>query len=129
MTTVRLIKKYPNRRLYDTRESRYITLADIRNLVLDNQDLVVIDKQSGCDITRSIFLQVISDEEEQCSSVLSLGFLTQIIRCRDKTRLETIATQLDLYLQDLMAQAQNLSPNEHGIDFATQSKKTLTSGP
>jgi polyhydroxyalkanoate synthesis regulator protein len=58
-TESRVIKKYPNRRLYDTVESRYITLADIRRLVMDKVDFLVIDKKSQEDITRSILSQVI----------------------------------------------------------------------
>ena len=58
MSEPRIIKKYPNRRLYDTEESRYITLADIRRLVLEEIDFVVIDKNSQQDITRNILLQV-----------------------------------------------------------------------
>jgi len=129
MTTAHIIKKYPNRRLYDTEESRYITLADVRDLVLDNRDLVVIDKRSGDDITRSILLQVISKEEQQCRAILSTDFLAQIIRCRDKARPELIASQLDQCLQDLMAHPQNLTANESDTEFAAQAKKTLTSGP
>ena len=63
MGTARVIKKYPNRRLYDTEESRYITLSDVRDLVLKKIDFVVIDKKSGDDITRTILLQVISEQE------------------------------------------------------------------
>ena len=63
MSEPRVIKKYPNRRLYDTVESRYITLADIRRLVVDNVDFVVIDKKSQQDITRTILLQVIAEQE------------------------------------------------------------------
>ena len=129
MTTARIIKKYPNRRLYDTEESRYITLADVRNLVLDDRELVVVDKRSGDDITRSILLQVISDEEQQCSNMLSMGFLAQIIRCRGIARPEQIASQLDQCLRDLIAQSQNFRANESDPEFAAQSKKSLTSGP
>jgi polyhydroxyalkanoate synthesis repressor PhaR len=76
----RLIKKYPNRRLYDTVESRYITLADIRDLVMNGSSVTVIDKQTGKDISRSIFLQVISDQEQQGEPILSEAFLSQVIR-------------------------------------------------
>jgi polyhydroxyalkanoate synthesis regulator protein len=55
----RVIRKYPNRRLYDTIESRYVTLADIRRLVIERIDFVVLDRKSQQDITRSILLQVI----------------------------------------------------------------------
>jgi polyhydroxyalkanoate synthesis repressor PhaR len=118
MTTARVIKKYPNRRLYDTEESRYITLADIRNLVLDDRELIVVDKRSGDDITRSIFLQVISDEEQSCGAMLSVDFLARIIRCGDNANPELIASQLDQCLQDLITQPQNLYTNESDKKFA-----------
>ena len=62
--TGRLIKKYPNRRLYDTRESAYITLCDVKILVLSGENFSVIDARSGEDLTRSILLQIIAEEEE-----------------------------------------------------------------
>src|SRR5712672_2398883 len=76
----RVIKKYPNRRLYDTVESRYITLADIRRLVTEKIDSVVIDKNSEEDITRSILLQVISEQEHAGEPMMSQDFLSQVIR-------------------------------------------------
>jgi polyhydroxyalkanoate synthesis repressor PhaR len=81
MSELRTIKKYPNRRLYDTVESRYITLADIRKLVIDRIDFVVIDKKSQEDITRAILLQVIADQEHGAEPLLGRDFLSQIIRC------------------------------------------------
>ena len=64
MSEPRVIKKYPNRRLYDTEESRYITLADVKALVLNKTEFTVIDKKSGDDITRPILLQVIAEQEQ-----------------------------------------------------------------
>ena len=58
MSEPRVIKKYPNRRLYDTVESRYITLAEIQRLVIEKIDFVVVDKKTNVEITRSILLQV-----------------------------------------------------------------------
>jgi polyhydroxyalkanoate synthesis repressor PhaR len=75
----RVIKKYPNRRLYDTVESRYVTLHDVRQLVIDKADFVVIDKTSKEDITRTILLQVIA-EQEHCEPMMSQDFLSQVIR-------------------------------------------------
>ena len=63
MSEPRVIKKYPNRRLYDTVESRYITLADVRRLVINRVDFVVLDKKTQADITRSILMQVIAEQE------------------------------------------------------------------
>lgn len=84
MRAARVIRKYPNRRLYDTEDSRYITLTDIRDLVLNEVAFVVIDKKSGDDITRSILLQVISEQEQQGEAIMSEAFLSQIIRSRGR---------------------------------------------
>jgi len=80
MSNPRVIKKYPNRRLYDTEESRYITLADVKELVMNKVEFEVIDKKSGEDITRTILLQVISEQEQQGDAIMSEDFLAQIIR-------------------------------------------------
>ena len=80
MSEPRVIKKYPNRRLYDTVQSKYITLSDIRALVLDRIEFVVIDKKSQQDITRSILLQVIAEQEHGVDPVMSRDFLSQVIR-------------------------------------------------
>ncbi len=76
----RLIKKYPNRRLYDTRTSAYITLADVKQLVLENEDFRVIDAKSEVDLTRSILLQIILEEEASGAPLFSSQMLSQIIR-------------------------------------------------
>jgi polyhydroxyalkanoate synthesis repressor PhaR len=75
----RIIKKYPNRRLYDTTESKYVTLQDIRKLVLDGIGFTVIDKKTSEDITRSILLQVIIEQEEEGEPLFSTDVLEQII--------------------------------------------------
>jgi polyhydroxyalkanoate synthesis repressor PhaR len=80
MSEPRIIKKYPNRRLYDTVESRYITLADVRRLVMDKVDFVVVDKKTQEDITRSILLQVIAEQEHEGDPMMSQDFLAQVIR-------------------------------------------------
>ncbi|MEO8279373.1 MAG: polyhydroxyalkanoate synthesis repressor PhaR [Ideonella sp.] len=76
----RLLKKYPNRRLYDTETSSYITLADVKRMVLDTQDFVVRDAKTGEDLTRSILLQIILEEETGGVPMFSSGALAQIIR-------------------------------------------------
>jgi polyhydroxyalkanoate synthesis repressor PhaR len=129
MSTARVIKKYRNRRLYDTEESRYITLADIRNLVLCGIDLVVVDKKSGDDITRSILLQVIRDQEQNGEAILSEGFLSQVIRCYGQVAPGSMARYLEQSLRHFLAQPQNLSNNEVVGTIADQTKNTLTSGP
>lgn len=76
----RLIKKYPNRRLYDTRSSCYITLMDVKQLVLDNEVFTVVDARSEEDLTRSILLQIILEEESNGAPMFSSAALSQIIR-------------------------------------------------
>ena len=77
---VRTIKKYPNRRLYDTANSGYITLADVKQMVLENIEFQVIDAKSGDDLTRSILLQIILDEEGGGVPMFSSDMLSQMIR-------------------------------------------------
>ena len=76
----RLIKKYPNRRLYDTQTSSYITLTDVKQLVLDNEVFTVVDAKSSEDLTRSILLQIILEEEANGAPMFSSSVLSQIIR-------------------------------------------------
>ncbi len=76
----RVIKKYPNRRLYDTSTSSYITLADVKQLVLDNVDIQVLDARSGEDLTRSVLMQIIMDEESGAMPMFSHDALAQMIR-------------------------------------------------
>ncbi len=76
----RLIKKYPNRRLYDTQTSAYITLADVKQLVLGNESFRVVDAKSGEELTRSILLQIILEEEAGGAPLFSSPMLAQIIR-------------------------------------------------
>ncbi|QNM94935.1 polyhydroxyalkanoate synthesis repressor PhaR [Chitinimonas koreensis] len=76
----RVIKKYPNRRLYDTATSCYITLDDVKQLVLDNVEIVVEDAKTHEDITRSVLLQIILEEESGGAPMFTYDVLTQIIR-------------------------------------------------
>lgn len=80
MSETRIIKKYPNRRLYDTGLSRYVTLQDIRGLVDSDTQFQVIEQRSGADITRTVLLQVIAEREANGEALLSQRFLTQLIR-------------------------------------------------
>ncbi|MCP4874651.1 MAG: polyhydroxyalkanoate synthesis repressor PhaR [Gammaproteobacteria bacterium] len=76
----RIIKKYPNRRLYDTVKSQYVTLQEIRDLVLEETPFVVIDKKSQDDITRSILLQIIFEQESESNPLFSNDNLERFIR-------------------------------------------------
>ena len=76
----RVIKKYPNRRLYDTKTSTYITLTEVKNLVLEGQPMVVRDAKTGDDLTRSILLQIILEEEAGGAPLFTEQALANIIR-------------------------------------------------
>jgi polyhydroxyalkanoate synthesis repressor PhaR len=80
MAAVRLIKKYPNRRLYDTQTSSYITLADVKQLVLDQEEFKVVDAKNGEDLTRQILMQIILEEEQEGQPMFTPPVLSQIIR-------------------------------------------------
>lgn len=80
MDEARVIKKYPNRRLYDTERSKYITLEDVRRLVREGVDFAVRDSQTDEDLTRSILLQVIAEQEAGGEPIFTTPVLMQIIR-------------------------------------------------
>ena len=80
MAQVRVIKKYPNRRLYDTEISSYITLEEVRQLVIDGEEFEVRDAKSGEDLTRSVLLQIIAEHEETGQPMFTTQLLSQIIR-------------------------------------------------
>jgi polyhydroxyalkanoate synthesis repressor PhaR len=77
---LRLVKKYPNRRLYDTRTSSYITLADVKELVLKHEQFQVVDAKTSEDLTRSILLQIILEEEAGGMPMFTSDLLSQLIR-------------------------------------------------
>ncbi|TDJ43416.1 MAG: hypothetical protein E2O50_04715 [Gammaproteobacteria bacterium] len=80
MNEVRLIRKYANRRLYDTVRSRYVNLADVRNLIAEGVRVRVVEQSSTRDITNSILLQIIGGMERDDGALLTTGFLTDLIK-------------------------------------------------
>jgi polyhydroxyalkanoate synthesis repressor PhaR len=78
--TTRTIRKYANRRLYDTADSRYVTLEDLRRLVTEGERFEVVDARDGVDITRTILLQIIVEQEEKGQPLLSSRLLQQLIQ-------------------------------------------------
>jgi len=101
-TTTRLIKKYPNRRLYDTQTSAYITLADVKQLVLDNESFEVVDAKSAEDITRSILLQIILEEETGGAPMFTSAMLAQIIRFYGHAMQGVMGSYLEKNIQAFM---------------------------
>ena len=80
MAATRVIKKYPNRRLYDTEISSYITIEDVRQLIIDGEAFEVRDAKSGEDLTRCVLLQIIAEHEQDGEPMLSTQLLSQVIR-------------------------------------------------
>jgi len=95
----RVIRKYPNRRLYDTVESRYVTLADIRRLVVERVDFIVLERKTQQDITRSILLQVIAEQEGAGESLMSRDFLSHVIRSYGSGLQDFVGRYLDESIQ------------------------------
>lgn len=109
MSDLRVIKKYPNRRLYDTEISRYITLEEVRQLVLQNVKFRVEDKRSHEDITRTILLQVIAEQEEGGDPIFTTDLLTFIIRFYGDPMQPSISRYLELSLQLFTQQQGNFT--------------------
>lgn len=118
MSDSRVIKKYPNRRLYDTAESRYITLADVRKLVVENVDFVVVDKKTQEDITRSILLQVIAEQEHMSEPLLSRDFLSQVIRSYGGVVQTVIGTYLEQSIRLFAREHRELRERVKGMSDA-----------
>lgn len=91
----RIIKKYPNRRLYDTELSRYITLADLQKLAEAGEEFEVKDASSGDDITRMILLQIISEQESGGNPVFTTDILTRIIRFYGASAQDALTSYLE----------------------------------
>ena len=97
--TQRLIKKYPNRRLYDTQMSAYITLADVKQLVLESEDFKVVDAKSNEDLTRTILLQIILEEEAGGTPLFSSQMLAHMIRFYGHAMQGMMGTYMEKTLQ------------------------------
>ena len=104
MTDVRIIKKYTNRRLYDARGSRHVTLDDLRKLIVAGEKIKVVDDKSGGDLTRTILLQIISEQEQFGTPVLSSELLEAIIRFYGNPVQEMFTRYLEQTLAGLMQQ-------------------------
>ncbi len=124
MSTTRIIKKYPNRRLYDTEESRYITLADVRSLVLDGVNFAVIDKKTDADITRCVLLQVICEQEQNGEAILTEGFLSQVVRVYGNADAMQMADHLEDSLNRFLARQNNFSRDPAQVHYEPETPKT-----
>ena len=106
MTQERVIRKYANRRLYDTTSSRHVTLDDIRKMVGSGERVKVIDDKNGEDVTRSMLLQIIATQEQFGTPVLSLELLEAIIRIYGNPVQEMLTAYLEQSIGSLLRQQQ-----------------------
>ena len=98
----RIIKKYPNRRLYDTDTSSYITLAEVKQLVMENEPFTVRDAKTNDDLTRSILLQIILEEEAGGQPMFSEAALANLIRIYGHAAQAMMGTYLEKNVQAFM---------------------------
>jgi len=108
---LRTIKKYPNRRLYDTRTSSYITLTEVKDLVMSCENFIVVDAKSGDDLTRSILLQIILEEETAGVPMFSTQALAQIIRFYGHTMQGLMGNYLEKNIQSFIDLQSRLTEN------------------
>jgi len=129
VATIRIIKKYPNRRLYDTQLSRYVTLADMRELVMQGEEFRVIDSADNEDITRAILLQIMLEEESGGKPLFSSKMLSQLIRFYGGSWqgmfTQYLEESLDLFArqQKSMSEAMGGDPFESMTRMAEQNMK------
>lgn len=120
----RIIKKYPNRRLYDTEVSRYITLSDVRELVMNCATFKVVDAANDSDITRSILLQIMLEEEAGADPLFSAAMLSQIIRFYGGTLQGMFARYLEASLDLFAKQQQDVAQSWAETPFDAMTRLT-----
>src|SRR3989344_2848260 len=121
----RIIKKYPNRRLYDTQTSSYITLSEVKDMVMACEQFVVRDAKSGEDLTRSILLQIILEEETAGVPMFSTQALAQIIRFYGHTMQGLMGNYLENNIQSFIDLQSRLMQNFMG-GYMEQSRNLFT---
>ena len=135
MANERIIRKYANRRLYDASDSRHVTLDDIRKLVAAGERVKVIDDQSGEDLTRAMLLQIIANQEQFGTPVLSTQLLEAIVRFYGNPIQQMLASYLEQSASSLLRQQQHMqaemskvAPNTDGAAGRTDASKHGASG-
>ena len=115
MPASRIIKKYPNRRLYDTKISSYITIEDVRQLIVDGEEFEVRDAKSGDDLTRQVLLQIISEHEQDGEPILSTQLLSHIIRFYGDSLQGFMGNYLERSMQVFLDQQQQFRQQMGGM--------------
>lgn len=126
---VRIIKKYPNRRLYDTDTSTYITLAEVKGLVMEARAFVVLDAKTGDDLTRSILLQIILEEETAGVPLFTEQILANIIRFYGHAMQGFVGAYLEKNMQVFMEMQQKVAHQPQGMTPEAWSQFLNVQGP
>jgi len=113
---VRVIKKYPNRRLYDTDTSSYITVAEVKALVMDDERFVVRDAKTNADLTRSVLLQIILEEETAGSPIFTEQVLANIIRFYGHAMQDFMGAYLENNVQTFMDLQHKMAEQSSGLN-------------
>ena len=115
MSAIRIIKKYPNRRLYDTEISSYITIEDVRQLIVDGESFEVRDAKTGEDLTRQVLLQIITEHEQDGQPMLSTQLLSQLIRFYGDSLQGFMGNYLERSMQVFLEQQQQFRQQMGGL--------------
>ncbi len=108
MQTERLIRKYANRRLYDTVASRHVTLEDLRKLIVAGEKIKVVDDKSSEDLTRGVLLQIISEQEQFGAPVLGSELLEMIIRFYGRPSQALLSRYLEQAFTTMLRQQESM---------------------
>jgi polyhydroxyalkanoate synthesis repressor PhaR len=111
----RIIKKYANRRLYDTHESRYMTLEELKKLIISGQPVQIIDAKSKKDISREVLLQLVAEQESVGTPILNESILTSMIQFYGHPMQKMASQYLELALEQLQTQRSQLSEQMQNI--------------
>lgn len=120
-----VIKKYANRRLYNTARSSYVTLEDLSKMVRDGEDFAVFDAKTGDDITHSVLTQIIFEEEAKGHNMLPTNFLRQLIRLYGDTLQSVVPSYLDASME-AFARNQERMRSAFGANPALQNLEAMT---
>jgi len=125
----RIIKKYANRRLYDTQTSKYITADGIRQLVVDGEDVLITDDTNGKDLTRQLLLQIIAEQEQGARPLLDTDLLQGIIRYYGHPMQEMMGHYLTRSMETYLAQQESIQQQMASLlqpDAAAEALQVMT---
>lgn len=125
MTQPIVVRKYENRRLYDTSSSRYVNLPEIAQMVREGADVQVVDAKSGEDITRVILTQIIHEDARQKKGELPLPFLRELIITSDRAFRDFISWYADAALSAQRGAKEVFTPLAHALPFLERTLETL----